>query len=271
MVADSSRTREIAAEIRKRIEAGEWASGAKLPRLDDFAQQYSANRDTVNRAIGVLEVEGYVWAVQGSGITVRYGAMRPRRPRGDLVKRNGQATGYSFPSASGQELWIQHGPSEMAPATLDDARLAKLLGVPVGTEVLRRHRVTGPASEAPYQVVTSWIHPRVADLVIGVNIQAAAGEWLVRIEKGGHWPISWVEFHRSRQPTKDEASLLKIPTSLPVLEITRQGTSGGDNKPVEVTTQVIAGDRVETVHVLVRDPTAEQPWPEDEAEHEHGW
>jgi DNA-binding GntR family transcriptional regulator len=267
-VAVHSRYRDIAAEIRKRIEAGEWAPGAKLPRLDDFAQQYGANRDTVNRAIGVLEVEGYVWAVQGSGITVRHGSMRPRRPRGDLVKRNQQATGYSFPSASGQELWIQHGPSDMTTAPLDNVRLAKLLGVSAGTEVLRRFRVTGPASEAPYQVVTSWIHPRVADLVTGVNTQAAAGEWLVRIEKGGHWPISWVEFHRSRQPSKEEASLLKIPTTLPVLEITRQGASGTDHKPVEVTTQVIAGDRVETVHVLVRDPTAEQPWPADEADSE---
>ena len=196
--------------------------------------------------------------------------MRPRRPRGDLVKRNEQATGYSFPSASGHELWIQHGPAEMAPARLDDARLAKLLGVAAGTEVLRRHRVTGPASEAPYQVVTSWIHPRVADLVTGVKPQAAAGEWLVRIEQGGHWPIGWVEFHRSRQPTKDEASLLKIPASLPVLEITRQGTSGGDQKPVEVTTQVIAGDRVETVHVLVAIPAPQRPWPVDYVGHRHG-
>jgi GntR family transcriptional regulator len=187
------------------------------------------------------------------------------------VKRNEQATGYSFPSASGQELWMQHGPAEMGLARLDDVRLAKLLGIAAGTEVLRRFRVTGPASEAPYQVVTSWIHPRVVELVTGVGTNPAAGEWLVRIEKGGHWPISWVEFHRSRQPTKEEASLLNIPTSLPVLEITRQGTSGGDTKPVEVTTQVIAGDRVETVHVLVRDPTAQQPWPEDEAEDERGW
>lgn len=270
-MAVHSRYRDIAAEIRKRIEAGEWAPGSKLPRLDDLAQQYSANRDTVNRAVGVLEVEGYVWAVQGSGITVRHGAMRPRRPRGDLVKRNERVTGYSFPSASGQELWIQHGPAEMSAARLDDQRLAKLLGVPAGTETLRRFRVTGPASEAPYQVVTSWIHPRVAELVIGAGTDAAAGEWLVRIEKGGHWPIGWVEFHRSRQPTKEEASLLKIPTSLPVMEITRQGTSGGDHKPVEVTTQVIAGDRVETVHVLVRDPSAENPWPDEEAGHEHGW
>ncbi len=264
-MAEHSRYRDIAAQIRERIEAGEWAPGTKLPKLDDFAGQYGANRDTVNRAIGVLEVEGYVCAVQGSGITVRYGAMRPPRPRGDLVKRNERATGYSFPSASGQELWVQHGAAEMAPAVLEDARPAKLLGVPAGTEVLRRFRVTGPASEAPYQVVTSWIHPRVADLVTGVAGDAAAGEWLMRIEKGGHWPISWVEFHRSRQPTKEEAALLRIPDSLPVLEITRLGTSGGDDQPVEVTTQVIAGDRVETVHVLVRDPGAQQPWPGDEA------
>ena len=31
-----SRYRDIAAEIRKRIEAGEWAPGSKLPRLDDL-------------------------------------------------------------------------------------------------------------------------------------------------------------------------------------------------------------------------------------------
>ena len=154
----------------------------------------------MNRAIGVLEVEGYVWAVQGGGITVRYGAMRPRRPRGDLVKRNEQATGYSFPSASGQELWIQHGPAEMAPAGSTMPGWRSYSGS-AGPEVLRRHRVTGPAWEAPYEVVTSWIRPRVAGLVTGVNIKAAAGEWLVRIEKAGHWPISWVEFRCSRQPT----------------------------------------------------------------------
>ncbi|MFF4416755.1 hypothetical protein ACFYY8_29915 [Streptosporangium sp. NPDC001559] len=62
-------------------------------------------------------------------------------------------------------------------------------------------------------------------------------------------------------PTKDEAALLEIPTSLPVLEIVRQGVSGGDDQPIEVTEYVVASDRVETVHVLHRDESAQPPWP----------
>jgi DNA-binding GntR family transcriptional regulator len=262
-VAVHSRYLDIASKIRERIEGGEWEPGARLPRLDDFAAEYGANRDTIGRAIGVLETQGYVWAVQGRGITVRYGTMRPRRPRGDLVKRNEQATGYSFPSASSQELWVRHGDAVNAPAQLDDPRIAKLLGVEPGTEVLRRFRVTGPASEAPFQINISWIHPRVADIVVDVDANPAAGEWLYLIEQAGHWPIHWVEFHRARMPTKEEASLLEIPMSLPVLEIVRQGLSGADEKPVEVTEYVVASDRVETVHVLRRYGAAQDPWPDN--------
>lgn len=261
-MAVHSRYQDIAAKIRTRIEAGEWEPGTRLPRLDDFAAEYGANRDTIGRAIGRLETEGYVWAVQGRGIAVRYGTMRPRRPRGDLVKRNDQATGYSFPSASGQELWVRHGEATNAPVPLDDPRIAKLLGVPPGTSVLRRYRVTGPASEAPFQINISWIHPRVADLAADVDASPAAGEWLYRIEQAGHWPIRWIEFHRARMPSTNEAAVLEIPTSLPVLEIVRQGVSGVDNLPVEVTEYVIASDRVETVHVLHRDESAQDPWPD---------
>jgi GntR family transcriptional regulator len=189
--------------------------------------------------------------------------MRPRRHRGDLVKRNEQATGYSFPSASSQEVWVRHGEAINAPARLEDSRIARLLGVDPGTEVLRRFRITGPAAEAPFQINISWIHPRVAYLVADLDATPAAGEWLYRIEKAGHWPIEWVEYHRARMPSKEEAALLEIPTNLPVLEIVRQGTSGADGKPVEVTEYVVASDRVETVHRLRRDEAAEEPWPDN--------
>jgi DNA-binding GntR family transcriptional regulator len=188
------------------------------------------------------------------------GPIRPRRPRGDLVKRNRQTRGYSFPSASGQEVWVQHGRAVAGVAELRDSRLAKLLGVPVGSWVLRRFRVTGPAAEAPFQINTSWIHPRVAELVADVDERPAAGEWLYRIEQAGHWPITWMEFHRARMPTDEEAAALELPASLPVLEIVRVGRSGSDMKPVEVTEQVIASDRVETVQVLHRDASALEPW-----------
>lgn len=265
-MAVHSRYLDIAAEIRARIEAGEWGPGGKLPRLDDFAAQYGANRDTVGRAIGALEAEGVVWAVQGRGIIVRHGLMRLRRPRGNLVKRNvaTDSPGYSFPSASGQEVWKHHIPPVASSEPLTDSRIARLLGVPVGTSVMRRFRVTGPESEPPFQINISWVHPRGLEVAPDIASQRPApGDWLYRLEKAGHWPISWMEIHRARMPTKEEANLLEIPTSLPVLEIVRVGTSGLDEKPIEVTEYIVASDRVETVHVLHRDESAQDPWPDE--------
>jgi DNA-binding GntR family transcriptional regulator len=267
-VAVHSRYLDIASKIRERIERGEWLPGAKLPRLDDFAAEYRANRDTIGRAIAVLETEGFVWAVQGRGITVRYGTMRPRRPRGNLVKRNmvTDSPGYSFPSASGQEVWKHHIPPVASAEPLTDPRIARLLGVPVGSSVLRRFRVTGPESEPPFQINISWIHPRgVADAPAVAGQAPGPGDWLYRLEIAGHWPISWMEIHRARMPTKDEAALLEIPTNLPVLEIVRVGTSGRDGLPIEVTEYVVASDRVETIHVLHRDESARDPWPDIDA------
>lgn len=265
-MAVHSRYLDIAAKIRMRIEAGEWEPGARLPRLDDFAAEYGANRDTVGRAIAALESEGFVWAVQGRGIIVRHGTIRPRRPRGNLVKRNAAGPGYSFPSGSSQEVWKHHIAPVASVEQLDDERIARLLGVPVGSAVLRRFRVTGPESEPPFQINISWLHPRVADVPGVAGHGAGPGDWLHRLERAGHWPISWLEIHRARMPTRDEAGLLEIPTSLPVLEIVRVGTSGRDDKPVEVTEYIVASDRVETVHVLHRDESARDPWPADAAD-----
>ncbi|WP_093176274.1 UTRA domain-containing protein [Sinosporangium album] len=190
--------------------------------------------------------------------------MRSRRPRGNLVKRNlaTNSPGYSFPSASGREVWKHHVLPKASVEPLADPRIAKMLGVPAGSSVMRRFRVTGPESEPPFQINISWIHPRGVAAAPEVASQTRGpGDWLYQLEQAGHWPISWVEFHRARMPTKNEAGLLEIPTSLPVLEIVRQGISGQDGQPIEVTEYIVASDRVETVHVLHRDASAQDPWP----------
>jgi DNA-binding GntR family transcriptional regulator len=82
------------------------------------------------------------------------------------------------------------------------------------------------------------------------------------MERAGHWPIEWIEYHRARQATREEAAELEIPTSMWVLEIVRVGRSGKTHKPVEVTVYVIPADRIETVQVLDREETAKAPWPD---------
>lgn len=264
MAREDSPYLTIAAELRQRIRDGEWPAGTNLPHRTKLAREFAVSRETIDRAVGVLEAEGLAWAVPRRGTVVRYGAARTRRPRGNVVKRNTgtDSPGYSFPSASGTEVWHHHINPTAAVEPLSDPRLAQMLGVAEGTPVLRRHRVTGPITEPPFQINDSWIHPDAAREVPEVAGQdPGPGGWLYRLEKAGHWPISWMEFHRARLPAKGEAAELQIPLSVPVLEIVRVGRSGKTNKPVEVTMYVIPSDRVETVQVLVRDESAEEPWP----------
>jgi GntR family transcriptional regulator len=264
MTRPHSRYLDIAAEMRQRILAGEWEPGSNLPRIADLAAAYGVNRDTMGRAIAVLEADGLVWAVSRRGTIVRHGLVRPRRQRGNLVKGNvaGGHPGYSFPAASGAEIWIHHQPPSHGPRQLTDERIAQMLGVEPGAQVMCRHRVTGPATEPPYQISDSWIHPSIAAEVPQVaSADPAPSHWIYLIEQAGHGPLTWTEVHRARMPGKDEATELQIPLVLPVMEITRTGRSARDAKPVEVTVYVIPADRVETISVLERDPTASWPWP----------
>jgi DNA-binding GntR family transcriptional regulator len=138
-----------------------------------------------------------------------------------------------------------------------------MLGVPEGTEVMRRLRVSGPQAEPPFQINDNCIHPRgVADAPEVAAQEQGPGGWLYRLEAAGHGPLSWAEYHRARMPAKDEAGLLQIPVTLPVLEIVRVGRSVRDGQPIEVTVHVIPSDRVETLQVLHRDESAAWPWPD---------
>lgn len=268
MAGQAGRYLEIAADLRTRILDSEWKPGETLPRMTDLAREYGVNRDTVARSIAILEAEGLLWAVPRRGTVVRHGMSRPRRLRGNLVKRNvaTDSPGYSFPSASGQEVWKHHVPPTARHEKLTDPRLARMLGVPEGTEVMRRLRITGPETEPPFQINHSWIHPRgVADAPEVANQEPGPGGWLHRLEAAGHGPIEWREHHRARMPSKDEADLLQIPVTLPVLEIVRVGQSARDGLPIEVTMYVIPSDRVETVQVLERDESADWPWPDQPA------
>jgi DNA-binding GntR family transcriptional regulator len=263
---EDARYLAIAGVLRERIKDGTYPAGTNLPRRVDLMKEFEASRALVDRAVGVLEAEGLAWAVPHKGTVVRYGMTRQRRPRGNIVKRNTatDSPGYSFPAATGTEVWHHHITPTAAVERLGDARLARMLGVPEGSAVLRRHRVTGPVTEPPFEITDSWIHPDVAAEVPEVASQdPGPGGWLARIEKAGHWPISWMEFHRARLPTTGESAELQIPLSVPVLEIVRAGRSGKTGKPVEVTVYVIPGDRVETIQVLERDESSQQPWPDD--------
>jgi GntR family transcriptional regulator len=53
----------VAADLRRRFAAGEWAPGEALPTVAGLAEHYHVARATVTRALRVLEAEGLVRVV----------------------------------------------------------------------------------------------------------------------------------------------------------------------------------------------------------------
>jgi DNA-binding GntR family transcriptional regulator len=60
----------VAADMRRRIAAGEWAVDDPLPPVGDLAAHYGVSRSTVTRAMRVLAGEGLVRIVSRWGTFV---------------------------------------------------------------------------------------------------------------------------------------------------------------------------------------------------------
>lgn len=255
----ATRRDEIAAELRRRIESGEWRIGERLPSYEDLSRQYGVGSGVIQAALGVLKAQGLVTVARRAGITVRERGTRRRVQRGRTVQRD--AHGYVFPAWTPGEPWQVHGRPRRAVVPIP-ARPAELLGLEEGAEVLRRRRVTSPEGESPYQLADTWIAPSaVADAPQVAEPSTGPGGYLDRLEEAGHGPITWTEYTRVRMPTGEEARLVGMPDNMPVLEVARVGTSARTHRPVEVTICVIPADRVELVTDLRRAPSAR--WPRD--------
>jgi GntR family transcriptional regulator len=61
------RYRAIADELRRRVEAGEFAAGRTLPSESELSAAYEASRVTIRKALELLRDEGLVDARQGFG------------------------------------------------------------------------------------------------------------------------------------------------------------------------------------------------------------
>ena len=245
----------IAAELRRRIDAGEWVPGDRMPTYEDLATRYSTGSATIQAALAVLRREGLISVTRRRGIIVRGRPPRRQVERGALVRRDPRR-GYIMPAARADEPWQVHGRPRVSTEAIP-ARPAELLGVDQGAPVVRRRRVTSPAGEPPFQIADTWITPAVVAEVPRVAApDTGPGGYLDRIEEAGHGPLSWTEYTQTRMPTAEEARLLGMPDALPVLEIARVSTSARTNAPVEVTVCVIPGDRVELVTRLRRAPSA---------------
>lgn len=217
--------RQIAEALRARIRRGEWAPGERLPSIPALAQIFGVAKQTVQRAIDQLRVEGLLITKPGTGTFVRGTRRRLNRlSRG----RYGALRGYHSDLAARYRQHLTDVGRAPAPPEIADA-----FGVSDGTElVVRRHQVR--TQEATVEVGASWF--RVADAGGTVLEQDKAfGRPLYQEveEVTGRRYASATDQVTARQPTRAEAEQLAIRPDTPVLHLLHVAYDP-QHRPIEV-------------------------------------
>src|SRR3954465_4349740 len=153
--------RQIAAQLRERIRREEWQPGERLPSIPAIAEMFGGAKQTVQRAVDQLRVEGILITKPGSGASVR----GPRRRLNRLSRgRYGAHRGYHADLAARYRQQLVAVGREPAPPEVADA-----FGVRDGTEMLvRRHIVR--TDESTVELGASWF--RVAE-TSGTSLERA--------------------------------------------------------------------------------------------------
>ncbi|MGH3660192.1 MAG: GntR family transcriptional regulator, partial [Micromonosporaceae bacterium] len=143
-------SQQIAAALRAQIVAGNYQPGEQLPSIPSLTERYGVAKQTVQRAIDQLRLEGMLVTKPGSGTFVRGGRRRlSRLSRG----RYGAARGYhaALPTRY-RERTLSVG-LRQAPA-----EVARAFGVPAeGSLLARRHLLVD--GDHPVELNTSWLSP----------------------------------------------------------------------------------------------------------------
>jgi GntR family transcriptional regulator len=217
--------RQIAQILRARIRSGDWGPGERLPSIPTIARTFGVAKQTVQRTIDQLRVEGLLITKPGSGTYVRGTRRRLNRlSRG----RYGAHRGYHSDLAARYRQYLTEVGRAPAPPEVADA-----FGVSGGTElVVRRHEVR--TQDATVEVGASWF--RFADAG-GTSLEQDRGfgrPLYQEVEEvTGRRYAHASDQLTARQPTRAEAEALAIRPDTPVLHLLHVAWDAR-HRPIEV-------------------------------------
>lgn len=224
--------RQIAAQLRAQIRRGDWGPGERLPSIPAIASMYGVAKQTVQRTIDQLRVEGLLITKPGSGTYVRGTRRRLNRlSRG----RYGAHRGYHADLAARYRQQLLEVGRATPPAEVADA-----FGVSDSTElVVRKHLVR--TADAAVEVGASWFRLSDAENTPLARIQAYGRPLYQEVEEvTGRRYASATDQVTARQPTREEAEILAIRPDTPVLHLLHVAYDA-DHRPIEVATATWPG------------------------------
>ena len=224
---------QVVAEIKSRIERGDYPPGSLLPSEHQLVTDFGVSRPTIVKALASLRQDGWIDTRQGKGSFVRgrpalAGAERTRPAESLLELPEAQLSG---------EL-VQAG-VKLAPDYV-----TRLLGLESGAKAFLRQLLLGDDG-GPVELASMWlpmelasgtslVSPELLDESIRHHLQARKK---VRFDHA-------VERISARRPTGEEAALLHVAPHSPVLNvivIVYDATA----RPLQVVDIVLPGDRHE--------------------------
>jgi len=131
-----SRYIQLATLFRRRIEAGVWSAGRRIPTVDELATEYGVARATIRQALDQIEAEGLIDRFRAKGTFVR------RKPTERLWCEVQTDWGGLLRSREGAEIEIlEQEAGAMPPSPLDG------IGAPAAAyhHLRRRHSRRGVA------------------------------------------------------------------------------------------------------------------------------
>jgi len=218
--------RQIAASLRQRIGAGEWSAGDRLPSIPALADSYGVAKQTVQRTIDQLRVEGLLITRPGSGTFVRGTRRRLNRlSRGRYSARRGY---HADLAARYRQQLIEVGPSPAPPEVAD------AFGVADGTPLVVRRHLVRTDEQQPAEVGASWFQPSDAAGTSLARVEAYGRPLYQEVEEETERRYATAADHLSaRLPTREEAELLHIRPDTPVLHLLHIAYDA-EHRPIEV-------------------------------------
>ncbi len=224
---------QVVAEIKKRIEQGEYPPGSLLPSEHQLVADFGVSRPTIVKALSALRQDGWIDTQQGKGSFVRgrpalAGAERTR-PAENLLE---------LPETDLSGELVQAG-VKLAPAYV-----TTLLGLEPGAKAFLRQLLLG-GDGGPVELASIWLpmelasgtslaSPELLDESIRHHLQARKK---IRFDHA-------VERISARQPTGEEATLLQVAADSPVLNVIVTAYDA-TTRPLQVVDIVLPGDRHE--------------------------
>ncbi len=240
--------RQIAAELRRAVESGEYPAGASLPTEHELAADYVVSRETIRRALGVLKSEGLIGAATSRGTYVLPTPIQLAVTRYAAVRDPGRELSGLGPWETACHLQGVRGDSELVGLTREPATddLAARFGVESGTELIHRARRTW-ADDRIAQLTDAWLPAEVVDGTPLADPRKVVGGVYAAMVAAGLDPAVVTEEVGVRLPTVAERQRLGLGDGTPVMEVWRVTRDGAD-RVLEVQRIVSNGRMVRLVY-----------------------